>query len=222
LLMSTHKLKLLAKVFCGTSLAATICCVSALGIIKLGSWLQKHEANISQNAKDGGIASALGITALVALKREERKVEDRCPVPSHAPIKAELITPEISPAPAIDRWDLYLLRDAFLGCSNNRRKDIYLSVIADALRQTIDDQIGRISTTDRYRALTLLNEEGLLSFSQNQRALEWADSLEPVRTAPCERCRNYYGKEHGGQQLICAIHAYGPEHEVCPDWEAEP
>ena len=219
--MSTHKLKLLAKVFCGTSFAATISCGSALGIIKLGSWLQKHEANISQNARNGGIVSALGITALVALKREERKVEGRCLVPIHAPIQAELIS-EISPAPAIDRWDLYLLRDAFLGCSNNRRKDVYLSVIAAALRQTIDDQIGQISTTDRSRALTLLNEEGLLSYSQNQRALEWADSLEPVKLAPCKRCRNYYGKAHGGQQLICAIHAYGPELEVCPDWEAEP
>lgn len=184
MLMSTHKLKLLAKVFCGTSFAATICCGSALGIIKLGSWLQKHEANISQTAKDGGIASALGITALVALKREERKVEGRCPVPSHAPIQAELITPEISPTPAIDRWDLYLLRDAFLGCSNNRRKDIYLSVIADTLRQTIDDQIGRISTADRYRALTLLNEEGLLSCSQNSKSVGVGRLLRTSQNSP--------------------------------------
>lgn len=220
--MLNRNLKLLAQVLCGFSGTVTICYGSTLGIIKLGSWLQKYEPNISQNAKRAGIVFALELTALGILAKEEKQAKGRCTVPIQTPIQPKLTTLEISQPVALDRWDLYLLRDAFLACNNNRRKDIYLSVIADALRQTIDDQTGEISTTDRYRALTLLNEEGLLSFSQNQRALEWVDALKLVRPAPCERCRNYYGKEHGGQHLICALHAYGSEREVCPDWEAEP
>ncbi len=38
----------------------------------------------------------------------------------------------------------------------------------------------------------------------------------------CVGCRNYHGQSYGDQELVCAIHPFGPdlERESCPDYEA--
>ncbi|MEO1592949.1 MAG: hypothetical protein AAFU71_16880, partial [Cyanobacteria bacterium J06632_22] len=38
----------------------------------------------------------------------------------------------------------------------------------------------------------------------------------------CIGCRNYHGQTYGDQDLICAIHPFGPDadRDACPDYEA--
>ncbi len=38
----------------------------------------------------------------------------------------------------------------------------------------------------------------------------------------CIGCRHYHGYVYGGNLLVCGMHPYGCEGEVCPDWEASP
>jgi hypothetical protein len=35
----------------------------------------------------------------------------------------------------------------------------------------------------------------------------------------CNGCKNWYGKIHGGQLLVCAIHPSGPDSSACVDKE---
>lgn len=36
----------------------------------------------------------------------------------------------------------------------------------------------------------------------------------------CAGCRHYHGQVYGNQLLVCAMHPYGCEAEVCPDWQS--
>ncbi|MFM7423750.1 MAG: hypothetical protein ACKO7W_01900 [Elainella sp.] len=36
----------------------------------------------------------------------------------------------------------------------------------------------------------------------------------------CQGCCHYHGQTYGGQRLICAMHPYGVETTVCPDWQS--
>lgn len=38
---------------------------------------------------------------------------------------------------------------------------------------------------------------------------------------PCQGCINYYGKEHGGNMLVCAIHPSGIDGDTCLDFEGK-
>jgi hypothetical protein len=52
---------------------------------------------------------------------------------------------------------------------------------------------------------------------------EWLDFIEDNEASSipqvCNGCRNYYGKAHGGDRLVCAKHPYGVEGQ-CEDWES--
>jgi gas vesicle protein len=58
----------------------------------------------------------------------------------------------------------------------------------------------------------------------------WLDSVSAPITSvvepilqdypTCVGCRNFYGRTHGGNTLVCAMHPFGPDEETpCPDWE---
>ncbi|PZO10329.1 MAG: hypothetical protein DCF25_20715 [Leptolyngbya foveolarum] len=36
----------------------------------------------------------------------------------------------------------------------------------------------------------------------------------------CVGCRNYHGADYGNEMLVCGMHPYGPEDEICADWES--
>ncbi|MBD2503945.1 hypothetical protein [Anabaena azotica] len=40
-----------------------------------------------------------------------------------------------------------------------------------------------------------------------------------MRQMRCSRCKNFHGKEYGGIKLICGIHPYGVDEDICPDYE---
>lgn len=44
---------------------------------------------------------------------------------------------------------------------------------------------------------------------------------DPKRDRPqaCLGCHHYYGQQHGGATLVCAMHPYGPSDPTCQDWE---
>lgn len=42
----------------------------------------------------------------------------------------------------------------------------------------------------------------------------------PSMPETCRGCRHYHGQVYGGNLLVCAMHPYGIEEEVCSDWEA--
>ena len=37
----------------------------------------------------------------------------------------------------------------------------------------------------------------------------------------CIGCQNYHGQVYGGNLLVCAMHPYGWDDEICPDWESD-
>lgn len=39
----------------------------------------------------------------------------------------------------------------------------------------------------------------------------------PCLTKGCHGCKDYFGQTYGGNQLVCAIHPFGPEEGPCPD-----
>jgi len=39
----------------------------------------------------------------------------------------------------------------------------------------------------------------------------------PVLPKGCHGCEDYFGQTHGGNQLVCAMHPFGPEESPCPD-----
>jgi hypothetical protein len=49
--------------------------------------------------------------------------------------------------------------------------------------------------------------------------LEQKPAAAPPTT--CVGCLNYYGKTHGGNRLICAMHPHGAVDDYCPDFELE-
>ena len=61
-----------------------------------------------------------------------------------------------------------------------------------------------------------------------QRLTPWVENaIAPINNtvAPylqehhtCIGCEHYDGSSYGGNMLICGMHPYGPEGEICPDW----
>jgi len=41
------------------------------------------------------------------------------------------------------------------------------------------------------------------------------------RPQACEGCCHYYGKSHGRDLLVCAMHPTGTDERTCGDWEAQ-
>ena len=57
----------------------------------------------------------------------------------------------------------------------------------------------------------------MLAVSQRSIMLVFQAFCQPTA---CRGCQHYYGRSDGGNQLICAMHPYGPETDACEDWEA--
>jgi hypothetical protein len=64
---------------------------------------------------------------------------------------------------------------------------------------------GRVTHVDLYvdRLREMNREQNLL--------------LEDKTPEVCRGCRHYHGHSYGGEQLICAMHPYGVDHDECGD-----
>jgi hypothetical protein len=66
---------------------------------------------------------------------------------------------------------------------------------------------NRVADAEAYlEFLRQINQERLLE--------------KPSIPAACQGCCHYHGQVYGGNLLVCAMHPYGVEEEVCSDWQA--
>jgi|GEM_PF-5499894 len=87
---------------------------------------------------------------------------------------------------------------------------------------TIHMQLSsRQQITDIRQAIQSIG--GIVNEMQTQYEIRRPDNAPPrwelERPTPCVGCRHYYGKTHGRQLLICAMHPFGYPDSSCPDWE---
>lgn len=68
-------------------------------------------------------------------------------------------------------------------------------------------------------------EPGFLDFDEIHFESDWpiTDWVEPSTDfhPACIGCRHFHGQLYGGNLLVCGMHPYGCEGEICPDWEEE-
>jgi hypothetical protein len=44
---------------------------------------------------------------------------------------------------------------------------------------------------------------------------------DPATHRVCMGCKNYNGSNYGGNLLVCGMHPYGCDSDVCVDWEGD-
>ncbi|ASC70070.1 hypothetical protein XM38_010000 [Halomicronema hongdechloris C2206] len=107
--------------------------------------------------------------------------------------------------PEIDRWadDVYRATEPV-----EQALDATLGAMVEQVDAVVEPIVGEwIAGLDNWFEQLLLPVNNTLDpWSHNQ--------------PTCIGCRHYYGQIHGGSQLICAMHPYGPEDDSCPDWES--
>ncbi len=75
-------------------------------------------------------------------------------------------------------------------------------------------------TRSRQQKNRLADAEAYLEFLQQINRERWSET-PPLPTA-CQGCCHYHGQTYGGQLFICAMHPYGVEEDLCPDWQVLP
>lgn len=78
----------------------------------------------------------------------------------------------------------------------------------------IGAQLPRISSSDVWQMRAAIDQAGAMV---ERVRVNYQIHLATSNQAPlqaCNGCRYYYGKS----QLVCAIHPYGSENNVCRDW----
>ena len=55
---------------------------------------------------------------------------------------------------------------------------------------------------------------------RDPQAVVWTSPVRFFKPNACRGCKHYYGLGHGRDLLICAMHPYGPEADLCEDREA--
>jgi hypothetical protein len=109
---------------------------------------------------------------------------------------------------------------------SSRASDRQIHVAIDELQflriRVVSEGQGIHTAIVRQRMLSeqyieMLRDDERSSFSQ------WLDFIDDndLNTIPtaCKGCRNYYGKAHGNDRLVCAMHPSGVEGESCEDLE---
>ncbi len=86
-------------------------------------------------------------------------------------------------------------------------------------RLLIGAQLPGISSSDLWKIRAAVQTGGIVETVRVNYQIRRPDST-PAQPSSCIGCRYYYGKRHGHDQLICAMHPYGPSDDLCRDWEA--
>jgi hypothetical protein len=56
-------------------------------------------------------------------------------------------------------------------------------------------------------------------YEERQQAFEIWPEQATVTTA-CQNCKHYHGQIYNNTLFVCAMHPYGCDSEICPDWES--
>jgi hypothetical protein len=93
----------------------------------------------------------------------------------------------------------------------------------EPLGNTVDEQLDEVADQiDRTIGPVLTTFIAGLDQWMEALSAPINSTVEPIlqNYPACVGCRNFYGQNHGGNTLVCAMHPFGPEDEQCVDWES--
>ena len=76
------------------------------------------------------------------------------------------------------------------------------------------------ATTEMRRLAQQLNVTRVPQPRRDPQAVGWTSPVKFFKPNACRDCQHYYGLGHGRDLLICAMHPYGPEADLCEDRKA--
>ncbi len=111
-----------------------------------------------------------------------------------------------------------------------------LTVLVDGFGRELTELVEEITTEaqeilnlqwdELKEVLTEIWQDVDLEFEE-QNAFNWdlpyppQPMPDPTTHRACVGCQNYNGSTYGGNLLVCGMHPYGCDSDVCADWEGE-
>ncbi len=111
-----------------------------------------------------------------------------------------------------------------------------LTVLFDGFGRELTELVEEVTTganeiltlqwDELKEVLTEIWQEVELDFEEST-AFNWDIPLQtppmpdPATHRVCVGCLNYNGSNYGGNLLVCGMHPYGCDSDVCADWEGE-
>jgi hypothetical protein len=111
-----------------------------------------------------------------------------------------------------------------------------LTVLFDGFGRELTELVAEVTTEaqeilylqwdELKEVLTEIWQEVDLDFEE-QTSFNWDLTIppqplpDPTTHRACVGCLNYNGSTFGGNLLVCGMHPYGCDSDVCADWEGE-